>query len=152
MKTILSSILAGTLLATLAGAQSSRSAVFEKNAHEKASHHAPVKRHVFAYVITVGSEFGILDLRTGELVTVPVSPGLADLGIGDGFVQGPGRSLLSLAFSGDLDSIDPFTRETTRIGATGLADCSALGSYAPNCANFIGEHNGRWRDGAGANP
>jgi hypothetical protein len=144
MKTILSSILAGTLLATLAVAQSSRTTVFEKSAHEAASHHGTVNRHVFAYVITVGSEFGILDLRTGELVTVPVSPGLADLGIGDGLVQGPGRSVLSLAFSGDLDSIDPFTRETTRIGATGLADCSALGSYAPNCANYIGEDNGRF--------
>jgi hypothetical protein len=143
MKTILSSILAGSLLATLALAQSSRTAAFEKSAHEAASHHRPVKRHVFAYVITVGSEFGILDLRTGELVTEPVSPALADLGIGDGLVQGPGRSTLSLTFSGDLDSIDPFTRETTRIGATGLADCSAPGSYTPNCANFIGEHNGK---------
>lgn len=58
-------------------------------------------------------------------------------------VQGRGRSTLSLTFSGDLDKIDPFTGEVSRIGATGLADCSAPGSYAPNCANYIGEHEGR---------
>ncbi len=144
MKTILSLILAGSLLATLAVAQSSRSAVFEKSAHEAAGHNPPAKRHVFAHVITVGSEFGTVDLRTGEFVPIPVSPGLADLGIGDGLVKGPRRSVLSLAFSGDLDEIDPLTGETSRIGATGFADCSAPGSYAPNCANYIGEHDGRF--------
>jgi hypothetical protein len=143
MKTILSSMLAGSLLATLAVAQSSRSAAFEKSAHEAVGHHSPAKRHVFAYVITVGSEFGTVDLRTGEFVPISVSPGLADFGIGDGLVQGPGRSTLSLAFSGDLDKINPSTGETSRIGATGLGDCSAPGSYAPNCANYIGEHEGR---------
>ena len=143
MRTILNSILAGTLLATLAAAQSSRSAAFENSAHEAAGHHAPEKRHLFAYVITVGSEFGTVDLRTGEFVPNPVSPGLADLGIGDGLVQGPGRSLFSLAFSGDLDKINPFTGEISRIGNTGLGDCSVPGSYAPNCANYIGEHEER---------
>jgi outer membrane protein assembly factor BamB len=90
----------------------------------------------------VGSGFGTVDLRTGEFVPIPVSPGLADLGIGDGLVQGWGRSMLSLAFSGDLDKIDPITGEVSRIGETGLADCSAPGSYAPNCANYIGRLDG----------
>lgn len=144
MKTILSSILAGSLLATLAVGQSSRSDVIEKNARQAAGHHESAKRDLLVYVITAGSQFGTVDLRTGVFVPIPVSPDLADLGIGDGLVQGPGRSMLSLAFSGDLDKIDPFTGEASRIGATGLADCSAPGSYAPNCANYIGQLDGRF--------
>ncbi|MBV9573055.1 MAG: hypothetical protein JOY93_03300 [Acidobacteriales bacterium] len=143
MKTILSSILAGSLLATLAVAQSSRSDVLENIARRAAGHHTSAKCDRSVYVITASSQFGTVDLQTGEFVPIPVSPGLADLGIGNGLVQGRGRSTLSLAFSGDLYKIDPFTGEASRIGATGLADCSAPGSYAPNCANFIGELDGR---------
>jgi hypothetical protein len=142
MRRILSSVLAGSLLATLAVAQSARSLVIEKNAQQAAGHHRSAKRDLSVYVITVGFQFGTVDLRTGEFVPIPVSPGLADLGIGDGLVLGPGRSLSSLAFSGELDKIDPLTGETSQIGPTGLADCSAPGSYAPNCANFIGRLNG----------
>jgi hypothetical protein len=139
MKTILSSILAGSLLATLAVAQSSRADLIEKSARQSHGH----DRHDgLVYVITVGYDFGTVDLRTGEFVPIPVTPGLADVGIGDGLVQGRGRSTVSLTFSGDLDKIDPLTGEVSRIGATGLADCSAPGSYAPNCANYIGEHEG----------
>jgi hypothetical protein len=142
MKTILTSILAGSLLATLAVAQSSRSAVIEKSARQADCRHASPK-HDVAFVVTAGYQFGTLDLRTGEFVPIPVSPDLADLGIGNGLVQGSGRPVLSLAFSGDLDKINPFTGEAARIGATGLADCSAPGSYAPSCANFIGQFDGR---------
>lgn len=142
MRTILSSILAGSLLATLVAAQSSRSVVIENSLHRAAEHHTSASRDLSAYVITVGSQFGTVNLRTGKFVPIPVSPGLADLGIGNGLVRGPGRSLLTLAFSGDLDKVDPFTGEASRIGATGLADCSAPGSYAPNCANFIGRLDG----------
>jgi outer membrane protein assembly factor BamB len=141
MKTILTSILAGSLLATFAVAQSSRSAAFDKRAHEAAGHNKLDKDDASAYVITVGFQFGTVDLRTGEFVPISVSPSLAELGIGDGLIQGPGRSLLSLAFSGDLYKIDPFTGEVSLVGKTGLADCSLPGSYAPNCANFIGRLN-----------
>jgi hypothetical protein len=144
MRRIFSSVLAGSLLTTLAVAQSSRSLVIEKNAQEAAGHHTSAKRDVSVYVITVGSQFGTVDLRTGKFVTIPVSPGLADLGIGDGLVLGPGRFLSSLAFSGELDKIDPITGETSQIGPTGLGDCSAPGSYAPNCANYIGRLDGRF--------
>ena len=143
MKRILSLILAGSLLATLTVAQSSRSAAIEKNARQADCHHASPK-HDVAFVITAGYQFGTVDLRTGEFVPISVSPDLADLGIGDGLVQGAGRPVLSLAFSGDLDKIDPHTGEASRIGATGLADCSAPGSYAPNCANYIGQLDGRF--------
>src|SRR5947208_17103167 len=143
MRTILSSILAGGLLATLLVAQSSRSVVIENSRRRAAEHHKSAKRDVSVYVITVGLQFGTVNLRTGKFVPIPVSPSLADQGIGDGLVQGPGGSLFSLGGSGDLDKIDPFTGKTSRIGATGLADCSATGSYAPNCANFIGGLDGR---------
>jgi hypothetical protein len=141
MKTILRSILAGSLLATLSMAQSPRSVLIEKSA-QQARGHDRSRHDLLAYVITVGADFGTVDLRTGEFVPITVSPGLADLGIGDGLVQGLGRSMLSLAFSGDLDKIDPITGEVSRIGQTGLADCSAPGSYAPNCANYIGRLDG----------
>lgn len=122
-------------------AQSPRATLIEKSA-QQARGDDRSRHHPLAYVITVGSGFGTVDLRTGEFVPIPVSPGLADLGIGDGLVQGWGRSMLSLAFSGDLDKIDPITGEVSRIGETGLADCSAPGSYAPNCANYIGRLDG----------
>ena len=144
MRRIFSSVLAGSLLATLAVAQSARSLVIEKNAQQAAGHHTSEKCHLSVYVITVGSQFGTVDLPTGEFVPIPVSPGLADLGIGDGLVLGPDRSLSSLAFSGELDRIDPLTGEVSQIGSTGLADCSAPGSYAPDCANYIGRHDGRF--------
>jgi hypothetical protein len=84
-------------------------------------------------------QFGALDLATGTFL--PIGPGLpAD--VGGGLVQGPGTSLFSLSFSGTLDSIDPFTGETSIVGPTGLGDCSALGSYAPDCANVLGQLGG----------
>jgi len=142
MRTILSSILAGSLLATLLVAQSSRSVVIENSRRRAAEHHKSAKRDVSVYVITVGLQFGTVNLRTGKFVPIPVSPSLADQGIGDGLVQGPGGSLFSLGFSGDLDKIDPFTGETSPIWRWGLADCSSQGSYGPNCANFIGGLDG----------
>jgi hypothetical protein len=138
MRMILSSILASSLLATLSVAQPSRSAAFEKSVHQASGHNKLPKNDVSAYVVTATSQFGTVDLRTGEFVLIPVSANLAKLGIGSGLIQGPGRSLLSLALSGDLYKIDPFTGEVSLVGNTRLADCSASGSYAPNCANFIG--------------
>ena len=146
MKTILTSILVGSLLATLAIAQSPRSLVVEEIMRKAGGHDRWARRDLSAYVITATSQFGTVDLRTGEFVPIRLSQNLADLGIGAGLVQGPGRSLLSLAFSGDLYKIDRLTGEVSRVGdnGTGLADCSLPGSYAPNCANFIGEVNGRF--------
>lgn len=141
MKTILRSILASGLLAALSIAQSPRSALIERSA-QQAREHDRCRRDLLAYVITVGSNFGTVDIRSGEFAPIPVSPGLADLGIGDGLVQGSGRSTLSLSFSGDLVKIDPITGEVSRVGPTGLADCPTPGSYAPNCANYIGRLDG----------
>jgi hypothetical protein len=59
-------------------------------------------------------------------------------------VRSLGTSLLTLAFSGNLDAIDRFTGRTSVVGATGLRDCSVPGSYDPNCANVIGRLGDRF--------
>jgi hypothetical protein len=92
------------------------------------------------YVIAgVIFQFGALDLTSGEFR--PIGPGLP-LDVGGGLVQGLGTSLVTLAFSGDLDAIDPFTGRTSVVGPTGLRDCSVPGSYDPNCANVLGRLGG----------
>jgi outer membrane protein assembly factor BamB len=96
-------------------------------------------RSPLAYVLAPFTfQFGALDLASGTFVPIkPLSPD-----VGDGLVQGPGRSLFTLGFSGNLYAIDPFTGETSTIGPTGLGDCSVPGSYAPNCALTIGQFAG----------
>src|SRR4051794_36266039 len=108
MRKILSSVLVSSLLAALAVAQSSRSVLVENSMRKAAGHDRSARRDLSAYVITVDSQFGTLNLRTGKFVPIPVSPGLADQAIGQGLVQRRDRSLLTLSFSGYLDKIDPF--------------------------------------------
>jgi len=68
-----------------------------------------------------------------------IGPGLPP-DVGAGLVPGRGRSLLTLSFSGNLDAIDPATGRTARVGATGLGDCSTPASpCGPNSANVIGQ-------------
>jgi hypothetical protein len=59
--------------------------------------------------------------------------------VGGGLVQGR-SSLLTLAFSGNLDEIDPVNGKTSFVGPTGLHDCSMPDSLPdPKCANVIGQ-------------
>jgi hypothetical protein len=59
--------------------------------------------------------------------------------VGGGLVQGR-SSLLTLAFSGNLDAIDPLNGKTSFVGPTGLHDCSMPDSLPdPKCANVIGQ-------------
>ena len=62
------------------------------------------------------AQFGTVDLATGAFHQIgPYTPeGQA------GLVPGPHGELLSLTFSGDLESIDPANGKTSVIGATGL--------------------------------
>lgn len=147
MKTILTSFLVGSLLTTLALAQQpspdfGRRGLVKNLERRTAQAAAPDTPNLMAYVINIAFEFGAVDLRTGAFL--PIGPELpAD--VGDGLIQGPGRSLLSLGFDGKLVAIDPFTGQASVVGATGLGDCSTPTSpCGPNSANWIGLFNGRY--------
>jgi hypothetical protein len=97
---------------------------------------------LLTYAITTAFQFGALDLRSGTFL--PIGPDLPS-DVGDGLVPGPGTSLLSLGFSGNLDAIDPSTGRTTVVGATGLGDCSTPASpCGPNAADWIGLFDGHY--------
>jgi hypothetical protein len=147
MKTILTSVLVGSLLTTLAVAEQP-----SRFAGRRGFAYNPERRTVqtsaaggasrMVYVITIGFEFGAVDLRSGAFL--PIGPGLPP-DVGDGLVQGHGTSLLSLGFAGNLDEIDPFTGKTSVVGATGLGDCSTPTSpCGPNSALWIGLFNGHY--------
>src|SRR6266852_2380095 len=172
MKTILISIATGSLLAMLAVAQPphsvvDRARVFGQAEIQPASSKAdptataplygrrgipysvapragdiPASpgRSLLVYVITGGLQFGIVDLGSGAFQ--PIGPRTPP-DVGTGLVPGPRTSLLTLAFSGDLDAIDPVTGITSVVGATGLSDCSTPASpCGPNSANVIGRLDG----------
>lgn len=68
------------------------------------------------YVVTQNQQFGTVDLATGAFHQIGTNTpeGQANL------VWGPSGSLLSLTYSGNLESINPVTGQTTVIGQTGL--------------------------------
>jgi hypothetical protein len=134
MKTILTSIAAGSLLAMLAVAQPARSAVDRARIPSSAS------QSLLVYVITGSSQFGVVDLHSGTFL--PIAPALPPE-VGGGLVQGHGNTLLTLGFSGNLIAIDPVTGMTSVVGRTGLDDCTTPASpCGPNSANAIGRFEG----------
>jgi len=172
MKPILTSIAAGSLLAMLAVAQPPRYTVVDDGARafgqaevQPASSNADTTAQLWrrrvssysaatrlgaipaaashgplVYVITIAFQFGAVDLRSGAFL--PIGPGLPP-DVGTGLVPGRGATLLSLAFTGNLDAIDPVTGITSVVGATGLHDCSSPADpYDPKCANVIGRLDG----------
>lgn len=75
-----------------------------------------------AYVINSPNgvqQFGTMDLTSGVFTQIGTDTFVGE----NGLVPGPNGTLLSLAFSGDLNSIDPATGVTTVIGPTGMASC-----------------------------
>jgi hypothetical protein len=124
MKTILKSVLVGGLLTTLTLAQQPSGGLGPRRSAYKPERQAPdspdsERRKPLAYVINVAFEFGVVDLRSGDFLQI--GPDLPQ-DVGDGLVQGPGRSLLSLGFDGKLVAIDPVTGQTSVVGETGLGD------------------------------
>src|ERR1017187_7603185 len=94
----------------------------------------PASAGNLAYVVN-GFQFGTVDLVTGAFQQIGPDP---PEGVG-GLVPGLNGSLLTLAFSGNLDSINPATGVTSVIGSTGLADCSTPASACgPTSANMLG--------------
>ena len=146
MKTILTSILVGSLLTTVALAQEPSRGFgrrgFVHNGEPQTAQTAPPAIPLIAYAINIAFEFGVLDLSSGAFL--PIGPSLPQ-DVGDGLVQGPGTSFLSLGFDGKLIAIDRFTGRTSVVGATGLGDCSTPTSpCGPNSANWIGLVNGNY--------
>jgi hypothetical protein len=84
--------------------------------------------------------FGTLDLTTGAYQQRgPIEP--------DGYfglAAGPNGSLLSLTYTGGLDSINPATGVFSRIGPTGLSSCGFVGDpgCGPTSAFSLGGFNG----------
>ena len=147
MKTILTSVLVGSLLTTLALAQQpSQGFGWRGWVHNierrRAQTATPATPNLMAYAINIAFEFGAVDLRGGAFL--PIGPGLPP-DVGDGLVQGPGTSLLSLGFEGNLVAIDPATGQTSVVGATGLGDCSTpVSPCGPNSALWIGLVDGHY--------
>jgi hypothetical protein len=149
MKTILNSIATGCLLAMLAVAQPTRSIedalLRQAEVQPASSRGVPevprggdnrVSGHsLLVYVITGNLQFGVLELHSGAFL--PIGPALPP-NVGGGLVSGRGKSLLTLAFSGDLFVIDRVKGTTSIVGHTGLGDCSTPASpCGPNSANVI---------------
>jgi hypothetical protein len=172
MKTILTSIATGSLLAMLAVAQPPRSivdsarvfrqaevqpapskaaptvtrplygplAVPDSGAPRAGDIPASASHSLLVYVITGSPQFGAVDLHSGAFL--PIGPALPP-DVGGGLVPGPGKSLLTLAFSGNLVAIDPVNGITSVVGRTGLGDCSTPASpCGPDSANGIGRLDG----------
>src|SRR6516165_1181320 len=145
--TILTSVLVGSLLTTLALAQQpSQGFGWRGWVHNierrRAQTATPATPNLMAYAINIAFEFGAVDLRGGAFL--PIGPGLPP-DVGDGLVQGPGTSLLSLGFEGNLVAIDPATGQTSVVGATGLGDCSTpVSPCGPNSALWIGLVDGHY--------
>src|SRR5215831_793205 len=131
MKRIAITIAAGTLLAAFASAQP-----------------APVSnRNLLTYVLTNNSrtrevKFGAVDVGSGAFLEIGTGlPG----DLGHALMPAPGSSLLSLAVSGDLYSIDLRMGLASKVGATGLGDCSTPASpCGPNSAVTLGYVGGKY--------
>jgi hypothetical protein len=91
------------------------------------------------YVVNGSEQFGTVDPGTGTFHQIgPLGPDGQS-----GLVPRPNGSLLTLAFSGNLDSINPATGVTSVIGPTGLADCSTPAApCGPTSAAGFGEFGG----------
>jgi hypothetical protein len=87
-----------------------------------------------------GVQLGTVDLSTGAFHQV--GPDFPDGSQGLGYA--PNGSLLTMAFNGNLDSINPVTGVMTSIGPSGLSDCSTPSSpCAANSVNVLASFNGQ---------
>jgi len=139
MKQIVISIAAGSMLAAFALAQRTRPA---------STHDSPAsKPDPLVYVLTNNPQtgaagFGAAHLGSGAFV--PIGSTLPS-DLGHALVPAPGPSLLSMAYSGNLYSIDSRTGVATVIGPTGLGDCTTpVSPCGPNSAVTIGLFNGKY--------
>jgi hypothetical protein len=85
------------------------------------------------------SRLGSVDLTTGAFHQI--GPDFPDAS--QGLVYAPNGSLLTMGFSGNLNSINPSTGVMTSVGPSGLSDCSTLASpCASNSVNVLASFQG----------
>jgi hypothetical protein len=95
----------------------------------------PGSADTLVYVVNGNNQFGTVDLVTGTFQQIGPNTPEGESGL----APGPHGSLLTLTFSGNLDSINPATGATSVVGPTGLADCSMPASpCGPTSANTLG--------------
>lgn len=91
------------------------------------------------YVVNSSQQFGTVDLGSGIFHQI----GSLGTDAQSGLVPTPNGSLLTLALSGNLNSIDPVSGVTSLIGPTGLADCmSPVSPCGLRSAADLGELGG----------
>ena len=167
MKTILTSMLVGSLFATLALAQPSPSLVNHDGAaladtemHPASSQadSAAQRYRVWTMppratppkgddstsrshrllVYVINGGFQFGAVDLRSGTFLPIGPGLPP-DVGAGLVAGRGRSLLTLSFSGNLAAINPVTGATTVVGPTGLSDCTTpMSPCGPKSPGVLG--------------
>lgn len=134
MKQFATLLAAGSLLAAVALAQPARPGYTNTD-------RSAFDRNPLIYVLTNNPQtgaaaFGAVHLGSGSFV--PIGPGLPS-DLGHALAPTRGGSLLSMAFSGKLYSIDPRTGEGSVVGETGLGDCTTPASpCGPNSAVTLG--------------
>jgi outer membrane protein assembly factor BamB len=135
MKPTLRCTIVLTAMAAVAAAQAVSPRTFRyPGQHHSGGQSEHRNTRLLTYVITGASQFGAVDLKSGTFIEI--GPALPP-DVGGGLVAGPGSSLLSLAFSGNLVAIHPAKGTASVVGATGLADCMTP-IYLTNCPNGLG--------------
>lgn len=144
MKPIVLSTAAGALLAISAWAQAVRPGYSATHTEDD---RRGFDRNPLVYVLTNNPQtgaagFGAAHLGSGAFVQI--GPGLPS-DLGHALAPAWDGSLLSMAFSGKLYSIDPRTGVASVVGETGLGDCTTPASpCGPNSAVTLGRLDDRF--------
>jgi hypothetical protein len=101
----------------------------------------PVAYVIGAAGISNQEQFGTVDLATGAFQQIGPNMPFGSFGL----ASGPNGSLLTLAYCGDLYSINAATGVATFVGNTGLADCTTVGvsPCGPNSAFDLASLGGK---------
>jgi len=131
--------MAGSLLAAFAAAQPARL---------RSRHDGPgPNQNPLVYALTndpVTGAAGFMAVHLGSGAYVEIGSTLPS-DLGHALAPAQGGSLLSMAYSGNLYSIDPRTGVASVVGATGLGDCTTPASpCGPDSAVTLGLHDGKY--------
>ena len=149
MKRIVTSIAAGSLLAAFAWAQPARPGypMIRAGVRGNADNGNSASQDPLVYALTnnpVTGAAGFGAVHVGSGAFVPIGSTLPS-DLGHALAPASGGRLLSMAYSGNLYSIDPRTGAASVVGATGLGDCSTPASpCGSNSANTLALHNGKY--------